>query len=134
VRRLGETDETRSGAARNRVATVPPKNPPTPTTTFIEDELMQASWFQIRAVHRAVAALALVMASGMAGAADAPHGIEQSLNAALQDKRGITLYVNGQTVSGAVTRIEPGLWVEMKSQQFGKMIVRIDRIDGIAAP
>ena len=95
---------------------------------------MQANWSQIRAMQRSLAALALVMASGIASAADAPHGIEQSLNTALQDKRGITLYVNGQTVSGAVTRIEPGLWVEMKSQQFGKMIVRIDRIDGVAAP
>lgn len=83
---------------------------------------------------RALAALLLVLASGIASAADASHGIEQSLNTALQDKRGIALYVNGQIVAGAVTRIEPGQWVEMKSQQYGKMIVRIDRIDGIAAP
>ena len=54
--------------------------------------------------------------------------------AAQQDKRGITIYVSGQTIGGAVTRVEPGQWVELKNQTHGKIIVRIDRIDGIAAP
>ena len=78
--------------------------------------------------------LMLVLSAGAATAADAVRGIEQALSAALQDKRGITLYVSGQTVAGAVTRIEAGQWVELRSQQWGKIIVRIDRIDGIAAP
>lgn len=72
--------------------------------------------------------------SGLAHATDALPGIEQALNAALQDKRGITLYVNGQAISGAVTRIEAGKWVELRNQQFGRILVRLDRIDGIAAP
>ena len=67
-------------------------------------------------------------------AAEALQGIEQALNAALQEKRGITLYVNGQTIAGAVTRIEPGQWVELRNQQYGRIIVRLERIDGIAAP
>ena len=44
------------------------------------------------------------------------------------------LYVNGQTIGGGVTRIEPGQWVELRNQTYGKIIVRIDRIDAIAAP
>ncbi|KQV86048.1 hypothetical protein [Pelomonas sp. Root1237] len=86
--------------------------------------------------RRALAALVVACAfvSGVAHATDATRGIEQALTTALQDKRGITLYVAGQTISGAVTRIEPGLWVELRNQQFGRMIVRLDRIDGIAAP
>lgn len=86
--------------------------------------------------RRALAALVVACAftSGLVHAADAVQGIEQALTAALQDKRGITLYVNGQTIAGAVTRIEPGQWVEMRNQQYGRIIVRLDRIDGIAAP
>jgi hypothetical protein len=79
-------------------------------------------------LRRAIAALVL------ACAADAGAGIERALNAALQDKRGITVYVAGQAIGGAVTRIEAGQWVEMKNQTSGRIIVRIDRIDAIAAP
>ena len=78
--------------------------------------------------------IAGAFAASVAHASDALRGIEQALTTALQDKRGITLYVAGQTISGAVTRIEPGLWVELRNQQYGRMIVRLDRIDGIAAP
>lgn len=94
---------------------------------------MPCQSFQAR---RALAALVVACAftSGLAQATDALPGIEQALSTALQDKRGITLYVNGQTISGAVTRIEPGKWVELRNQQFGRILVRLDRIDGIAAP
>ena len=63
-----------------------------------------------------------------------PRASSRPWSAAQQDKRGITLYVAGQTIAGAVTRVEPGQWVEMRNQTSGKIIVRIDRIDGIAAP
>jgi endonuclease YncB( thermonuclease family) len=89
---------------------------------------------RLRASRHALASLAIVLCSGAAHAADAAHGIEQALTAAQQDKRGITLYVNGQTIGGAVTRVEPGQWVELKNQQSSKIVVRLDRIDGIAAP
>jgi hypothetical protein len=79
-------------------------------------------------------ALVLALAAGAAAAADAVKGIEQALVAAQQDKRGITIYVAGQTIGGAVTRVEPGQWVELKNQTHGKIIVRLDRIDAIAAP
>ena len=84
--------------------------------------------------RRALVALVLVVAAAGAAAADAVKGIEQALVAAQQDKRGITLYVAGQTIAGAVTRVEPGQWVEMANRTSGRIIVRIDRIDGIAAP
>lgn len=95
---------------------------------------MPQTMSHLRAARRALAALTITLACGAASAADAAHAIEQALNAAQQDKRGITLYVNGQAIGGAVTRVEPGQWVELKNQTSGKMIVRLDRIDGIAAP
>ena len=67
-------------------------------------------------------------------AAEPAKGLEDALQAALQSKRGITVYVNGQTVGGAVTRVEPGAWVELRNQEFGRIVVRWDRIDGIALP
>ena len=92
--------------------------------------------FHASSARRLLAALVIACAftSGLAHAADAVQGIEQALNVALHDKRGITLYVNGQTIAGAVTRIEPGQWVELRNQQHGRILVRLDRIDGIAAP
>ncbi|MCE9657561.1 MAG: hypothetical protein K8R60_03310 [Burkholderiales bacterium] len=87
-----------------------------------------------RPAARCALALLIALAAGAAGAADAVKGIEQALTAAQQDKRGITIYVAGQTIGGAVTRVEPGQWVELKNQTSGKIIVRLDRIDAIAAP
>lgn len=67
--------------------------------------------------------------------ASEPHrGIEQMLAAAQQEKKGVTLHVNGQTIGGGVLRIEPGAWVEMRSQQYGRIVVRIDRIDAVVMP
>jgi hypothetical protein len=98
---------------------------------------MQVTPIRVRAARQALATLAIAMVYGNVGAAtpaDALRGIEQALNAAQQDKRGITVYVSGQAIGGAVTRVEPGQWVELKNQTASKIIVRIDRIDGIAAP
>jgi hypothetical protein len=87
------------------------------------------------AAGRLLAVLALVAACAAAHAAEpAVAGIEQVLASALQDKRGITLYVGGQAIGGAVTRIEPGRWVELKNQTASRIVVRIDRIDAVAAP
>ena len=67
-------------------------------------------------------------------AAEPANGLEDALNAAMQSKRGVTVYVNGQSIGGAVTRIEAGSFIELRSQQFGRIVVRWDRIDGIALP
>ena len=56
------------------------------------------------------------------------------LLAAQQAKRGINLYVNGQVIGGAVVRLEPGAFVELRNQEFGRIVVRLDRIDGVAMP
>ena len=101
---------------------------------------MQISSLRGHAARHARVAFALTLASAAtsaacaASSADALRGIEQALVAAQQDKRGITVYVAGQTIGGAVTRIETGQWVELRNQTAGKIIVRLDRIDGIAAP
>ena len=84
--------------------------------------------------HRTAVVTSLAFLGMTASAADATSGIEEALAAAQQAKRGITLYVNGQTVVGAVVRVVPDTLVEMRSQEFGRIIVRLDRIDGVALP
>ena len=95
---------------------------------------MTTSFLTAASLRQTLMSLALMLASTATLAADAAPGIEQALASAQQDKRGIQLYVGGQTVAGAVTRIEPGKWVELRSQQWGKIIVRLERIDAIAVP
>jgi hypothetical protein len=87
--------------------------------------------------HRAgaVAMLAALCAlPGAAFSADTNKGIEQALAAAAESKKGIMVYVGGQAIGGAVVKIEAGQWVELRSQQYGRIVIRIDRIDGIAMP
>ena len=96
---------------------------------------MRTSSTPARLTRAVLASLAITLACGAAASTPEPaQAIEQALKAAQQDKRGITLYVNGQVIGGAVTRVEPGQWVELKNQTSGRIVVRIDRIDGIAAP
>ena len=95
---------------------------------------MRTSPTSARLARQAVAVLAIGLACAGATASDPAQAIEQALKTAQQDKRGITVYVNGQAIGGAVTRVEPGQWVELKNQTAGKIVVRIDRIDGVAAP
>lgn len=67
-------------------------------------------------------------------AADVNKGIEQALAAAQESKKGIMVYVAGQAIGGGVVKIEAGQWVELRSQQYGRIVIRMDRIDGIAMP
>jgi hypothetical protein len=101
---------------------------------LVKDHFMSTLSPRPRHVRQALASLVITLAAGAATAASAGQGIEQALADALKDKRGISLYVGGQVIAGAVTRVEAGQWVELKNQTSSKIIVRIDRIDGIAAP
>lgn len=85
-------------------------------------------------IRQGLAAALICLSTGAALANDAIKGIEQALTQAQQEKKGVTLYVQGQTVGGGVVRIEPGQWVELRSQQYGRILVRLDRIDGLAHP
>lgn len=80
------------------------------------------------------ALVALSLAGTAAWAEDATTAIQQVLEQSMKDKRGVTLWVEGQTIGGGVAKLEPGQWVELKSQQFGKIIVRIERIDAVGMP
>jgi hypothetical protein len=122
------------GAGREKRFPQPPGNPAIITQRNFMSYPINArrTGRSTQTLRKLAGAGLLLIACGAASASDAGRGIEQLLSAAQQDKRGVTLYVNGQTVAGAVLRIEPGQWVELKSQQASRIIVRLDRIDGVA--
>jgi hypothetical protein len=73
---------------------------------------------------------AMSSAYGFAGDAQA---FRELLEMSLKEKKGLTFYVNGQTISGAVTRLIGDDAVEVKNREFGRIIIRLDRIDAVAA-
>ncbi|HEY3405860.1 MAG TPA: hypothetical protein VGK59_20890 [Ohtaekwangia sp.] len=53
------------------------------------------------------------------------------LEESLQSKKGITFYVNGNTVIGYVTRIIDNKAVEAKNQRSSKVLIAVDKIDAV---
>jgi hypothetical protein len=57
----------------------------------------------------------------------------QELFAASQkEKRGLTFHVRGQTIGGAVVRVIGNEAVEIRNQQFGRIIIRLESVDAVA--
>lgn len=88
----------------------------------------------IVSIRNALVLLILTGAAFSASAAEPAKGLEDAVSAALASRRGVTLYVNGQTIGGAITKVEPGQYVELRNQEFARIVVRWERIDGIAMP
>ena len=49
----------------------------------------------------------------------------------LVEKRGLTFFINGQTVAGIVTEIIGDEAVATYSQTYSRIIIRIDQIDAV---
>jgi len=58
--------------------------------------------------------------------------IKKYLEESLQNKKGLTFYINGNTVNGYVVRIVDDLSVEVKNQSSSKVLVLLNRLDAIA--
>lgn len=58
--------------------------------------------------------------------------VMEMLKKSLDEKKGILFYVNGREVGGGVVRLVGEEAVEIKNQQYGHIILLIDRIDGLA--
>ena len=53
------------------------------------------------------------------------------LEASQNEKKGVTLYVKGQAISGIVLKIDAET-VEMRSREFSRIVVRLDSLDAAA--
>jgi hypothetical protein len=56
---------------------------------------------------------------------------QELFDQSLKEKKGLTLYLDGQSVGGAVTKVGPET-VELRSQEFSKIVVLIDEIKAAA--
>ncbi len=57
--------------------------------------------------------------------------IKKYLEESLQSKKGLTFYLNGNTVNGYVTRIIDDRSVEIKNQTSTKVLVLLERLDAL---
>ncbi len=55
--------------------------------------------------------------------------LDELFSASREQKRSVTVFLPGATLAGLVVRIENG-WIELRNQQYGRIVIRIDRIDG----
>lgn len=83
----------------------------------------------MRASLRPLVLLCALALSPVAFAAGDP------LLAVLEDSRasgkGLNFYVNGQAIAGVVVSVDDR-WVVARSQAQGTIVIRLDRIDGVA--
>jgi endonuclease YncB( thermonuclease family) len=49
------------------------------------------------------------------------------------EKRGLTIFIKGQTVAGVVVKIIAGEAIEVRSQTYSRVVIRLDSIDAMAA-
>ncbi len=55
------------------------------------------------------------------------------LEASQAEKKGLMLYVKGQSLGGMVVKIDAET-VELRSREYGRIVVKIESIDAAALP
>ena len=81
--------------------------------------------------------IVLMLGCGLSLATEArgsktPDAYQALLKESLEKKFGLTFYLNGATVPGVVTKIGDDGFVEVRNQEHGRIIIRMDRVDAIA--
>jgi hypothetical protein len=54
------------------------------------------------------------------------------IETSMKEKRGLTIFIKGQTITGIVTQIIGLEAIEVRNQTFSKVIVRLDVVDAMA--
>ena len=78
-----------------------------------------------------IAALASAIAAGVAVDGKDIPVLKALLEASKNEKKGVTLWVKGQTIGGQVTNVDTD-YVELRNREFSRMVIRIESIDGAA--
>jgi hypothetical protein len=71
------------------------------------------------------------LAQSTSGALSAA-AVEEVLNQSLVQKKGMAIYVGGQVINAIFVKRIDANTIEVKNQTFGRIIVRMDRVDAIA--
>jgi hypothetical protein len=78
------------------------------------------------------ASLLFVLLAGVAPAWSATtEPFTELLEASLNDRKGVVLYVKGQAIAGRVTKMSAEA-VELTSREYTRIIVRRESIDAVA--
>ena len=79
------------------------------------------------------------LAALMAGVPAAKAGpedknmMEDLLKMSLETKKGLNFFIRGNSIGGLVLRMGNGM-VEVRNQNYGRIVIRIDSIDAVAMP
>jgi hypothetical protein len=78
-----------------------------------------------------ISLLAAAVASGAPVMGKDNETMRELLEASEKDKKGIMLWVKGQTIPGIVVKTA-GDFIEMRSREYSRIVVRVDSIDAVA--
>jgi hypothetical protein len=78
-----------------------------------------------------IALLAAAIAAGSPAAGRENDTMRELLEASQNEKKGLMLYVKGQSIAGIVVKIS-GDVVELRSREYSRIVVRIDSVDAAA--
>ena len=87
----------------------------------------------LRQLFPFAAAAIFAAAAGTCHAGEAVQAFQELFAQSQKDKRGLTFYVKGQSIPGVVTRVIGNEAVEVRNQTHGRIVIRIDSIDAVAA-
>jgi hypothetical protein len=62
-----------------------------------------------------------------------PQAFQELFDYSLKEKKGLTFFVQGQTIVGVVTKIVGEDAIDVRNQSSNHIIIRLDRIDAVAA-
>jgi hypothetical protein len=57
---------------------------------------------------------------------------KEMFEASRDQKRGLTIYLGGQSIAGLVVNIIEAEAIELRSQQFSRIVVCVEAIDAVA--
>ena len=66
------------------------------------------------------------------GGALSATAVEEVLTQSLTQKKGLSIYIGGQVINAIFVKRIDGNTIELRSQSFGRIIIRMDRVDAIA--
>ena len=61
-----------------------------------------------------------------------PAAFTELVEESLQNKTGLTFFLNGQALPAVVTKIIDAHAIEGRSQQFSRIVIRLPRVNAIA--
>jgi len=60
------------------------------------------------------------------------QGYQELFDKSLKEKKGLNFYVNGQTIGAVFVKMIGSDAIEVRNQTYGRIIIRLDRIDAVA--